>query len=1076
VYKRQPLIRIDGGDGVEIGLVVASTAADTILRGLLITGFTGNGVELAAAGTTLERSWIGVDHLGAAAGNGDAGVLVTGQRATLADTVISANAGHGLVVNADDLLLTGSRIGTDPTGGVDLGNGEDGVHVEFADDAILGGPGALGNVISGNGDDGVEINNGGEGESLNHRIWGNHIGVDATGTVALPNDGHGINLLGASETYVGNVPNGSDEPASNVISGNRRSGIYLASDDYDLQFHGNLIGTDVTGTVAIGNGESGIFIDRSNDASIGEGDAETRNVISGNAVGITLRRTDNSSAVRGNYIGTDVSGTLAVPNGIGIVIDAASNERVGGFSEGDANVISGNTGDGIYVAGNGELEIFADANDIWGNLIGTDATGDYPLGNGGNGITLDFATDNNDVDGNVIADNAGYGISIVNSSGNVIQDNFIGIGRRSTLSLGNGLAGVRITGPSQGNQVGADHVGTAVTGPGNVIAHSGGNGVEVLQGAGDPGPDADFTSILSNAIWDNGGLGIDLEADGVTENDSGDDDDASNDLKNFPDDITAASDEFGTSGTITTFSSASAEIIIFQLYANDGCDPSGNGEGQRFLDTFVTAANGDGFAEASFVLPEDLAGQYLTATVSDNAGQTSEFSDCFLVTFDFGDPEREIRVLDAAEGGTSDYVTDGDQPFWGADGILYRLNGIRQIQPDGSDDEAITDGSEDFSPTSGGGVIGYSGSGEGDSGDFEIYLISGVNSILVSATDDIPADLRLDLYYSCGGEVMPIAVGLLPNQSNDQTASFQYNFDASLSCSGGEILAALSDGFSRVTTPPGSGEPIETDPKPPIASTYGPPLGSTYLTSDVIAFHGTGEDPDDGQLTGTSLQWYINPAVGSCCGSSVGSGEQVDYDASQLAPGDYVVTLVITDSDGESDSAESLIHVLADSDNDGFSDDEESTTCFGTDAATNGSTPSGDADSDGIPNGSDPDPCVRAPAEATATADFDPDDFSLSSKGTWVTIYIRTPGRDIRQIVTSSVRIVEIAGSTVNFTNDGISYKGDRMVVKFRRSTLANYFTSHGLTSGTVQITVRGTSNTLPSWSFEASDTTHVIP
>ena len=332
-------------------------------------------------------------------------------------------------------------------------------------------------------------------------------------------------------------------------AGTRRSGIYLASDDYDLQFHGNLIGTDVTGTLAIGNGESGIFIDRSTDASIGEGDAQTRNVISGNAVGITLHRTDNSSSVRGNYIGTDVSGTLAVPNGIGIVIDAATDERIGGFFEGDANVISGNTGDGIYVAGDGEDDIAADANDIWGNLIGTDATGTLPLGNGGNGITLDFATNDNNIDGNVIADNAGNGISIVTSYGNVIQDNFIGTDAGSTEALGNGLAGVRITGPSQGNQVGADHVGTAVSGPGNVIAHNGGNGVEVLQGTGDPGPDADFTSILSNAIWDNGGLGIDLEADGVTENDLGDDDDASNDLKNFPDDITAASDGFGTYGT-----------------------------------------------------------------------------------------------------------------------------------------------------------------------------------------------------------------------------------------------------------------------------------------------------------------------------------------------------------------------------------------------------------------------------------------------------------------------------------------------------------------------------------------------
>ena len=195
-----------------------------------------------------------------------------------------------------------------------------------------------------------------------------------------------------------------------------------------------------------------------------------------------------------------------------------------------------------------------------------------------------------------------------------------------------------------------------------------------------------------------------------------------------------------------------------------------------------------------------------------------------------------------------------------------------------------------------------------------------------------------------------------------------------------------------------------------------------------------------------------------------------------LAPGDYIVTLVVTDSDGESDSAESLIHVLKDTDNDGFSDVDESTTCLGTNAATDGSTPSGDADSDGIPNGSDPEPCVRAAVDVQATADFDPEIFSIKSNGTWVTIYIRTPGRDIRQVVPSSVRIVEIAGATVNMANEGISYRGDEIVAKFRRSTLADYFTSRGIRNGNVLITVRGTSNTAPSWSFEASDTTLVKP
>ncbi len=596
-FDGDPLIRIDGGDEVDIGLVVASPAADTVLRGLLVTGFTGNGLELAAADTTLERSWVGVDHAGAGAGNGDAGVLVSGQRATVADSVISANVGHGLNVIGDDLLLTGSRIGTDPTGTSDLGNGDDGVHIEFADDAVIGGPDALGNVISGNGDDGVEISNGGEGESINHRVWGNLVGLDASGTAAIANDGHGIRLMGAGETYVGNVPNGGETPAGNVISGNGASGIYLASDEYDLQFHGNLIGTDETGTLAIGNAESGIFIDRAQDASIGEGDAQTRNIISGNEIGITLRRTDGSTSVLGNYIGTDVTGTVAVPNEIGIDLDAATNERIGGRFEGEGNLISGNEDDGIHVAGNGELEILADNNEFLGNLIGTDVTGEAALGNGGDGIDLAFDTNANTVGGftgdggaplaaNIIGANGGTGVNIGISYNNDVQGNFIGTDRTMTVDLGNALAGVRITGPSQNNNIGQG-IGEGFYGSGNAIAFNDGNGVELLPPDG-TAADADFNAILSNAIWDNGGLGIDLNGDGVTANDTdpaNDADDGPNDLKNFPDVVYGDSDGEQTTGAVTSFSSAPAEVIMYQLFVSDSCDPSGNGEGQRYLTT-----------------------------------------------------------------------------------------------------------------------------------------------------------------------------------------------------------------------------------------------------------------------------------------------------------------------------------------------------------------------------------------------------------------------------------------------------------------------------------------------------------
>ena len=194
-------------------------------------------------------------------------------------------------------------------------------------------------------------------------------------------------------------------------------------------------------------------------------------------------------------------------------------------------------------------------------------------------------------------------------------------------------------------------------------------------------------------------------------------------------------------------------------------------------------------------------------------------------------------------------------------------------------------------------------------------------------------------------------------------------------------------------------------PKPPVASTYGPPLGSTYLTSDIIPFHGIGEDADDGTLGGGSLRWFIRAAAAPCCGTAAGTGGSVDFEAADLAPGDYIVTLVAVDGDGQIGVAESLIHVIADTDHDGFSDADETGTCFGAGAATNGSTPSGDADGDGLPNASDPEPCVKATLY-NVTLGFNPSSFDLTSTGT-ITISIQSSQIDLRRVVASSVRIVE---------------------------------------------------------------------
>ncbi|HYI23501.1 MAG TPA: hypothetical protein VEX62_12810, partial [Candidatus Limnocylindrales bacterium] len=485
-------------------------------------------------------------------------------------------------------------------------------------------------------------------------------------------------------------------------------------------------------------------------------------------------------------------------------------------------------------------------------------------------------------------------------------------------------------------------------------------------------------------------------------------------------------------------------------------------------------ADNTGFAEASFSIPEDLEGMWLTATTSNVNGLTSEFSECFEVQgAGFGD---EIRLLDPTTPlGTTEFVVDGFDPAWRSGSLLYGIDGeIHRIQPDGTGDETITSGSDfDYDPSGAPGVTAFVRTSDG--GDDDVWLLVDGETVTVTATDQTPENLRLDLYYVCGGQSMPIAVALTPDVTGATTASFQTNYDPSLSCAGGTIEAALTDGFLRTTTPPGSGEPVASDPKPPVAATYGPPLGSTYLTSDVIPFHGIGEDADDGTLIGASLRWFIRLASAPCCGTLVGTGGSVDFEAGGLAPGDYIVTLLATDPDGQTDTAESLIHVIPDSDHDGFSDAAETNTCFGAGAATDGSTPSGDADSDGLPNASDPEPCVAATVY-NAIVDFNPNDLNLTSSGTPITVFIQTPGRDIRQIVGSSVRIVEASGATTNIANVGWSVSGSVGTAKFARQPLITFLRSNGVTTGTVWIVVSGSSNTNPAWSFTGRDTTNTKP
>ena len=389
-------------------------------------------------------------------------------------------------VQGDQTVVAGNYIGTDVTGSVVLGNEGAGVGLWQARGNVIGtdGDGLFdaeeGNVISGN-VAGISI--GGE-ESGDNVVAGNLIGTDATGTVALGNGvgsasgaPYGIVIhANSTSNRVGTDGDGlSDDLERNVISGNPNAGVVL-SGGIDTVVAGNFIGTDITGTGALPNGWGvGIWGDSHSNliGTDGDGiadDAE-RNVISANTLaGIRITGTDDN-VIAGNFIGTDVSGTAALGNGTqgvwpatGILIQGGAQRNLVGTDgdgiadEAERNVISANNGDGVRIS-----NVDTDNNLVAGNFIGTDVTGAIALGNSGDGVEVNGAQGNviggrTPESRNVISGNAGNGIVLTGSgaTANEVIGNYVGLNNPGTAALGNAENGVLITNGANNNWIGTN--------------------------------------------------------------------------------------------------------------------------------------------------------------------------------------------------------------------------------------------------------------------------------------------------------------------------------------------------------------------------------------------------------------------------------------------------------------------------------------------------------------------------------------------------------------------------------------------------------------------------------------------
>jgi hypothetical protein len=379
------------------------------------------------------------------------------------------------------------------------------------------------------------------------------------------------------------------------------------------RIQGNWIGLDADG-IGRGNTNIGVYVtslafDPCAFNLVGGTAPADRNVISGNAIGISFfPMTVYENTVQGNFIGTDSTGTLPRGNwATGINVHAATNLVIGGTASGAGNVIGGSMSGISMLASSGDV--------IQGNCIGTDLSGRLDLGNNNYGVHLqscDSITLGGPEAGNLICNTRQQGVLLLGCSGTVVQGNHIGTGFDPSWAMGNALDGIMIQGSD------TNLIGGTVPGAANYIAYNGKAGVTLSTSTAN--------TISANWIFDNEGPGIDLGMDGVTPNDDLDPDIGANQLQNYPV-LGAASAAFGSTQVTGTLNSSPNSQFRLEFFASQDWDPHGMAEGQLFLGAASVTTQPDGNVTFTASLPVYApSNSLITATATDALGNTSEFS------------------------------------------------------------------------------------------------------------------------------------------------------------------------------------------------------------------------------------------------------------------------------------------------------------------------------------------------------------------------------------------------------------------------------------------------------------------
>jgi hypothetical protein len=363
-------------------------------------------------------------------------------------------------------------------------------------DVTAGNTTIKGLVVNRFGGDGIILNNNG-GDTVQN----DYVGTNSAGTVAYGNGASGIGIASNNNLVGGTTPS-----ERNLVSGNVGTGIAI-TDGSDNTVEGNYIGTDPTGTTAIGNGADGILLNEAPNNTIGGTTGVTPggsctgacNLSSGNGSnGIGILASDSSgNTVEGNYAGVDVYGTAALPNdNIGFEAQDAPNNTIGGTTPAARNIFSGNLGAGVSLT---STDSTGDV--VEGNYIGVDVTGQAPIGNAKMGVNIGSPSGGS----NNASDNTIGGTTGVTPGGSCT-------GACNVISA-NGWSGIYISGSTGGdNSIVGNFIGPSASG-GDALGNQM-DGVGIVDSPNNRfgGPATDARNLMSG----NGGNGVAIVGSSAT--------------------------------------------------------------------------------------------------------------------------------------------------------------------------------------------------------------------------------------------------------------------------------------------------------------------------------------------------------------------------------------------------------------------------------------------------------------------------------------------------------------------------------------------------------------------------------